>query len=49
MDKGALVFAVGHSKFMPKSVEKALIETIKDIEGIDHKKFIKSRYTVEAW
>ena len=49
IDKGALVFVAGHSKFMPKSVEKALIETIKDVEGLDHKKFIKSRYTVEAW
>ena len=49
LEKGALVFVAGHSKFMPKSVEKALIECIKDIEGIDHQKVIRSRYTVEAW
>lgn len=54
VDYNASVLIAGHSKFMPKSVEKAFIEVLKTREGIDAEQYIKlmkktGRYIVEAW
>jgi len=54
VDKSASVFIAGHSKFMPKSVEKAFLEVLKMREEVDGEQYIKlmkktGRYVVEAW
>lgn len=54
VDKNASVFIAGHSKFMPKSVEKAFIEVLSTREEVNAEEYIKlmkkqGRYIVEAW
>jgi len=49
IEKDAMVFVAGQSKFMPKSVHKAFVEILSEVEGIDAEKLVKSRCIVEAW
>ena len=53
VEEGGLLFVAGKSKFMPKSVEKAVTESIEMYYGSGEEivKLLKKqrRYVVEAW
>ena len=54
VNKEAYIYVSGRAKFMPKSVEKAFIQIIKENSDEDPEEYIKSmkkkkRYQQEVW